>query len=130
MRAFLLVLLLMVAVVSCSSTANVKEDLDATTKAYGIIMRWKNFESAEAFAVSSIRDEFKKRVEEAANVVVVDYRVIRGDYNEEMNNALVNVEITYYTLTSNRIRMLIDKQVWTHEKGKVWKLMTLLPEFK
>jgi len=132
MKILLLVFLLMVAVSSCSTTG-VMEDLDATAKAYGIIVRWKNFETADLFAVSSIRDEFKKRVEEASNVVVADYRIINVEYDETMKKATVNAEISYYTLTSNRVRTLIDKQVWLYgeEKGsKHWRLMTLLPEFK
>ena len=122
----------MLALISCRAYM-AKEEFDLTTREYGISLRWKRFENAEFFSASSIRDEFKKRVERAINVEVVDYRVIDIEYDEAKKKATVNAEISYYTLTSNRIRTLIDKQVWRYGDGtgsKHWRLTTLVPEFK
>jgi hypothetical protein len=80
-----------------------------------------------------IRDQFDKRVENAKDVEVVEYEIIAVDYDEISKKATVNAKITYSTRSSNRVRTLIDKQVWSYEdqKGsKQWRLMTLLPEFK
>jgi hypothetical protein len=130
--AILFMLALMVAVCSCS-TYNLRGNLDETARVYGVAVRWKNFETTELFAASSIRDQFDKRVENAKDVEVVDYEIIAVDYDEASKKATVNAKITYSTRSSNRVRTLIDKQVWSYEdqKGsKQWRLMTLLPEFK
>ena len=132
MRIPLLVLLLMLALISCRAYM-AKEEFDLTTREYGISLRWKRFENAEFFSASSIRDEFKKRVERAMNVEVVDYRVIDIEYDEAKKKATVNAEISYYMVSSNRVRTLMDKQIWSYEKGNgkhQWQLITLLPEFK
>jgi hypothetical protein len=132
MKILLLIALLMVLVSSCS-TIGVKEELDETVKAYGIAVRWKNLETADLFADSSIREKFQKQVEKMANVQVFDYRIVNVEYDETMKKATVNTEISYYLLTSNRAGTLVDKQIWLYggEKGsRGWHLMTLLPEFK
>jgi hypothetical protein len=128
----LFMLALTVAVCSCS-TYNIRGNLDETARAYEVAVRWKHFETAELFVASSIRDQFQKRVKDAKDVEVADYQIITVDYDEASKRATVNAEITYSTRSSNRIRTLIDKQVWSYEdqKGsKQWRLMTLLPEFK
>ena len=130
--AILFMLALMVAVCSCS-TYNLRGNLDETARAYGVAVRWKNFETTELFVASSLRDQFDKRVENARDVEVVDYEIIAVDYDEASKKATVNAKITYSKRFSNRVRTLIDKQVWSYEdpKGsKQWRLMTLLPEFK
>ncbi len=131
-NAILIMLALMVAVCSCS-TYNLRGNLDETARAYGVAVRWKHFETAELFVVSSIRDQFEKRVKDAKDVEVSDYEIITVDYDEASKKATVNAEITYSTRSSNRVRKLIDKQVWSYEGPKgsnQWRLMTLLPEFK
>ena len=130
--AILFMLVLMVAICSCS-TYNLRGNLDETARAYGVAVRWKNFETTELFVASSLRDQFDKRVENARDVEVVDYEIIAVDYDEASKKATVNAKITYSKRFSNRVRTLIDKQVWSYEdpKGsKQWRLMTLLPEFK
>ena len=72
-------------------------------------------------------------MKDAKDIEVSDYEIITVDYDEASKKATVNAEITYSTRSSNRVRKLIDKQVWSYEgpKGsKQWRLMTLLPEFK
>ena len=126
--------MLCLAAVLCScATYNVRGNLDETARAYGIAVRWKNFETAELFVTSSIRDQFEKRVKDARDVEVMDYQIIAVDYDEANRKATINAGITYITRSSNRVRKLIDKQVWSYgdPKGsKEWRLMTLLPEFK
>ena len=131
-NAILIMLVLMVAVCSCSSY-NLRGNLDETARAYGVAVRWKHFETAELFVVSSIRDQFEKRVKDAKDIEVSDYEIITVDYDEASKKATVNAKITYSTRSSNRVRTLIDKQVWSYEDPKgsnQWRLMTLLPEFK
>ena len=131
-KATLCTLLLLTVLFSCA-TYNLRGNLDETARAYGIAIRWKNFETAELFVASSIRDQFEKRMKDAQDVEVTDYQIITVDYDEANKKATVNAEITYSTRSSNRVRRLIDKQIWSYgdPKGsKEWRLMTLLPEFK
>jgi hypothetical protein len=54
------------------------------------------------------------------------------NYDTQRNEAMVQVEIDYYTLTENRLKSLIDSQKWAYvAEGEIkqWKLMSLLPEF-
>jgi len=127
-RILLLLLFLMMALGSCS-TYRAKDKLDQTTMAYGRIVRWEKFETASLFAASSIRDEFEKRVKDAKNVEVVDYRIINVEYDEAKKKATVNVEISYVPFSSNQVKTLIDKQMWVYG-SEGWQLMTLLPELK
>ncbi len=130
-RAVLCLFFLMVPLCSCA-TYNLRGQLDETARAYGIAVRWKNFENAELFVAPSIRDQFEKRVKDAKDVEVMDYQIVTVDYDEANRKATVNAEITYSTRSSNRVRRFVDKQAWVYDpKGsKEWRLMTLLPEFK
>jgi hypothetical protein len=128
MGSLLVLLSLMMALGSCS-TYRGKEKLDQTTMAYGRIMRWEKFETASLFAASSIRDEFEKRVKNAKDVEVVDYRIINVEHDEAKRKATVNVEISYVPPSSNQVKTLIDKQIWVYG-SEGWQLTTLLPEFK
>ncbi len=130
-RIILSLLPLMVALGSCTTMS--RDEFDKTTRDYLIVLRWQNFETASLFAASSIRDEFERRVEDAKNVEVLDYRIINVDYDEPKKKATVNVEISYRMLSSNQVRTLVDKQVWSYgeENGsKQWRLMSVLPKFK
>jgi len=132
MRIFLFCLLLMVALGSCSEFT-AEERFNETTRTYGDIVRWDRFETASIFAAPSIRDEFEKRVKEAGNIEVMDYRVINVEYDGAKKRATVDVEISYHKLSSIEVKTLVDRQIWLYreEKGsKQWQLMTLLPEFK
>ncbi len=130
-RAVFCMLSLTVGLCSCA-TYNLRGNLDETARAYGVAVRWKNFENAELFVASSIRDQFEKRVQDAKDVEVMDYQIVTVDYDEANKKATVNAEITYSTRSSNRVKRFIDKQVWVYDpKGsKEWRLITLLPEFK
>jgi len=94
--AILFMLVWMVAVSSCS-TYNLRGNLEETARAYGVAVRWKNFEATELFVASSIRDQFDKRVKDAQDVEVLEYEIIAVDYDEAGKKATVNAKITYST---------------------------------
>jgi hypothetical protein len=132
MSILLYLLPVMVTLSSCS-TYSTRGELDETARAYSIVVRWKQFETADLFAASSIRDEFEKRVKAAKEVEVMDYEIIDVEYDEAKKKATVNAKISYSTRSSNRVRSLVDKQIWMYEEqkgSKGWRLTTLLPEFK
>ena len=133
MRIFLLPAVLVIALVTCAPTqSGIREELNESITKYNDLVRWHKLDAAGLFPADAISEEFSTRAKAAKNVRVVDYRVVRTNYDTQTNEALVQVEIDYYTLTANRLRSLIDNQKWAYvtENGiKQWKLMSLLPEF-
>jgi len=133
MRISLLPVLVTIVLFSCAPTqSGIREELNESITKYNDFVRWHKLDAAGLFPADAISEEFMTRAKAAKNVRIVDYRVVRMNYDVERNEALVQVEIDYYTLTANRLRSLIDSQKWAYvtENGiKQWKLMTLLPEF-
>jgi len=133
MRICLLPAVVVIALVSCAPTqSGIREELNQSISQYNDLVRWHKLDAAGVFPADAISEEFRTRAKAAKNVRVVDYRVVRMNYDTQGNEAVVQVEIDYYTLTENRLRSLIDSQKWAYvtENGiKQWKLMSLLPEF-
>jgi len=133
MRIFFLPAVLVIALVTCAPTQTaIREELNESITKYNDLVRWHKLDAARLFPADAISEEFSTRAKAAKNVRVVDYRVVRMNYDMQTNEALVQVEIDYYTLTANRLRSLIDNQKWAYvtENGiKQWKLMSLQPEF-
>jgi hypothetical protein len=133
MRICLLPAVVVIALVSCAPTqSGIREELNQSISQYNDLVRWHKLDAAGVFPADAISEEFRTRAKAAKNVRIVDYRVVRMNYDTQGNEAVVQVEIDYYTLTENRLRSLIDSQKWAYvtENGiKQWKLMSLLPEF-
>ena len=86
----------------------------------------------QAFASESIAQEFSARVKAAKNIKVIDHRIVRVGYDEKNGTAQVEVEIDYYSLSSYRMKTLLDIQKWAYvtENGfKHWRLTSLFPKF-
>jgi len=132
-RISLLPVIVIMVLFSCAPTqSGIREELNESITKYNDFVRWHKLDAAGLFPADAISEEFMTRAKAAKNVRIVDYRVVRMNYDVERNEALVQVEIDYYTLTANRLRSLIDNQKWAYvsENGiKQWKLMSLLPEF-
>jgi len=133
MRISLLPVVLVITLVACAPTqSGIREELNESITKYNDLVRWHKLDAAGLFPVDTISEEFRTRAKAAKNVRVVDYRVVKMNYDMQTNEALVQVEMDYYTLTTNRLRSLIDSQRWAYvtEGGiKQWKLMSPLPEF-
>jgi hypothetical protein len=133
MRISLLPAIVVMVLVSCAPTSSsIREELNESIARYNDLVRWHKLDAAGLFPADAISEEFRTRAKAAKNVRVVDYRIVRMNYDTQRNEAMVQVEIDYYTLTENRLKSLIDSQKWayvTEGEIKQWKLMSLLPEF-
>jgi hypothetical protein len=133
LRILLLPAIVLMVLVTCAPTqSGIREELNQSIAQYNDLVRWHKLDAAGVFSADAISEEFRTRAKAAKNVRIVDYRVVRMNYDTQTNQALVQVEIEYYTLTANRLRSLIDTQKWAYvtENGIAqWKLMSLLPEF-
>ncbi|RJQ40541.1 MAG: hypothetical protein C4550_03365 [Nitrospiraceae bacterium] len=121
-----------IAFSACMPAMSVRTELDDSINKYNKFLASQSFDAAGFFASESIAKEFSARVKAAKNVKVIDRRIVRVGYDEKNGTAQVEVEIDYYSLSSYRMKTLLDIQKWAYvtESGfKHWRLMSLLPEF-
>ncbi len=132
MRRIFLSLLTMIALVSCNAQKTIRADFEKSLKNYNESVRWHQMETASLFPEDSISGEYKERARKANKTSVVDYRIIAVKYDEKNREADVTVEIDYYTISSSRVRTLVDNQKWVYQEIEgigLWRLTSLLPEF-
>ncbi|MEA5114957.1 MAG: hypothetical protein VB050_13115 [Geobacteraceae bacterium] len=136
MKKRIVILLSTVALLGACETMrnqNASDDLQQSSKMYNRMIRWDEMESAQwAFPTEQLREEFGRRVESAKGVKVSDYRVKSTVCSPEKGEATVIVEFEYYREPSYKVKTVRDVQKWKYvdENGKkIWRLMTLLPEF-
>jgi hypothetical protein len=109
-------------------------DFNKGSKAYLRMVRWHEVGTTPLYFVNDpLREEFKKRVEDAKDVKIADYRVKYQDCRPGEGKADVTVEWDYYIPPSITLKTVEDIQKWqyfnTLEK-QGWVLMSLYPEFK
>jgi hypothetical protein len=133
MRTFYLVVFVAIGLITCSTRYAVREEFEEGLKRYNNMLVFNELDAASLFVTESLSDEFMSRVEAAKDVRVVDYRIVSTKYDEAKGEAEVKVEIDYYSLSSLKVKTLLDTQKWVYvkEKGKKqWRLMSILPEFR
>lgn len=133
MRNLFLFVIIIILLTACATQDTLRGELIQSVKQYNDMLRWHKLDTAGIFAIDSLSEEFRTRVEAAKNINVVDYRIIGVKYDETKNEAEVRVEIDYYNISSNTLKNLKDNQKWAYveEAGsKQWRLKSLLPEFK
>ena len=120
------------ALFSCATEQSAREDFDKLSMDYNDLLRWHRFEDAALFPSDTISEKYRERMEMAKDVKVVDYRIVNVSFDEKKKEALIKIELDYYTLSSPKLRTVTDNQRWVYE-GEVgkgaWRLMSLLPEF-
>jgi hypothetical protein len=132
MRFFLLLLLTMIALGSCNAQRDIQAEFQKSLANYNESVRWRQLETASLFPADSISGEYKERVKKANNAEVVDYRIMDIRYDDTRKEAEVKVEIDYYTLSSSKVRTLVDIQRWVYQEkdgAGSWRLTSLFPEF-
>ena len=76
----ILLLTLTLSVSACSVLFPIKDEFERNSKEYGQMLRWQEFEKAAGIYVDPpLRDAYRKRIEAARDVKVVDYRVTSVD---------------------------------------------------
>jgi len=132
MRIFLLSLIIVAVLTSCS-TYTTRKEFDKSLTDYNDLLRWHQLDKASPYIAESTLEEFKKWAETTKNLRITDYRVVSSKYDEQSHKASVDVEFDYYTFSSYRLKTLHDKQKWSYleENGeKRWRLVSPPPEFK
>src|SRR5208283_86487 len=131
MRIFLLSLIIVAVLTSCS-TYTTRKEFDKSLTDYNDLLRWHQLDKASPYIAESTLEEFKKWAETTKNLRITDYRVVSSKYDEQSRKASVDVEFDYYIFSSYRLKTLHDKQKWSYleENGeKRWRLVSPPPEF-
>jgi hypothetical protein len=132
----LIVAALLFLLASCQSIreGRISEDFTKGEKEYIRMVRWQEMGSTPLYFVNDpLREEFKKRVEDAKDVKIADYRIKYRDFRPGEGKADVTVEWDYYIPPSITLKTVEDAQKWQYfdtDKKKGWVLMSLFPEFK
>lgn len=125
--------ILVIALTACSTHMASHETFQMSVDRYNELLSEQKFDTARLFASETIAEEFSVRVKAAKNIKVMGYHIVNAKYEESKGEAEIEVEIEYYTLSSYRLKALLDIQKWAYvtENGtKQWRLMSLLPEFR
>jgi hypothetical protein len=131
-RHFLSVIMVVV-LASCVSQHAVREEFDESLRGYNEL-RYRNEPFiAGHYVVESLIEKYLSLVHTSKDVRIVDYRILSTTYNEARGEAEAQVEIEYYSVSTQKVKSLLDTQEWVYIKGKEkgqWMLVSLPPEFK
>jgi hypothetical protein len=113
---------------------NIGSEFEKSSRAYVQLIRWHELESAMATYVGTpLRADYQKRITEAGETKVVDYRITSMACDPVKGEATLTVEYDYYRLPSTRVLTVVDHQKWSYVEQagvRAWQLQTLLPSFK
>ena len=114
--------------------ANIGTEFENVSKGYLNLLRWQEFESALTKYVSvPLQEEYRKKIKEAGEARIVDYRVKKQECDPAGGEATVMAELDYYRPPSVTVKTVVDNQKWSYEgetDKRSWRLQTLLPDFK
>lgn len=113
---------------------NIGSEFEKSAKNYTQLVRWHELESAASVYVSPpLLEAYRQRIKEADEVKIADYRVKLLECDPEKGKGTATVELDYYRPPSTRLLTVADLQKWSYEEENgrhLWRLKTLLPEFK
>jgi hypothetical protein len=114
--------------------ANIGSEFTKSTRDYMQLVRWNELDSAASTYVSPLlQEEYRKKIKDASNVRITDYRVIRMECDPIKGEGTAKMELDYYRPPSVKVNKVEDLQKWSYEgeeNKRSWRLKSLLPEFK
>lgn len=126
MRVLLSFLLLALITAACTSQV-IRNELADSTKGYNRLVRWHEYENA-AKLYRPAEDQTKFQL--PADVSVVDYRVVKSEFDDKKLQATVVVEYDYYRMPSLSVKTARDVQKWVFDADgrKQWMIVSPPPE--
>lgn len=118
----------------CSNMASREKasNLQSSVRAYGQAIRWARYKNAHDFHIG--KDGFKPKLilDKYDGIKVTAYEIIEdGEINEEMTEANILAEISFYNEDYGTVNKIRHRQHWWfEEESKKWLLDASLPEFK
>lgn len=134
MRKALAVFVMGIILSACSNYVyDLQGKFQESSTYYNNMIRWNELGKAGYLLADSQRETSLPRLQAAANIRVVDSRIINTTFLEEKRKATIEVEIDYYFLNSTKVKTLRDKQEWAYiqEQGAPgWRVTSPIPDFK
>ncbi len=133
MKRIAVVFLFAAVFLTACAGAQTRSAFDKNLEKYNELLRWNDLDGAALFASSSISAEFAKRVADARNAKIFDYKVINVKYDEKKREAAAVVVYSYYTYATGEVKKVTDSQKWAYASGngiEGWQLRSPLPEFR
>ena len=118
-----ILLFLSLFLVACNSI-NVRrraEILDDSIDQYNVAMRWAFYNEAEAFHMS--RDGVRSKIDSDAleDIRITGYSIAEKNINEELTEATVRGEISYYNTGQGTLKKTkFDHKWWYDPEQKRW----------
>lgn len=128
-RVLWAILLLGVMLGGCASTFDFRREeiFEDSAKRYGRLIRWSDFESAQAFLAPA---ESGAKITLPQDVRVTGYEVRQVAYEPGKRKVVQIVSISYYQTNDPRHRTLQDQQLWEFNSATdTWHLKSGLPNF-
>ncbi len=131
MPAIACLLAIALSLFGCGSVEEKKQAivLENTLAAYENTVRWGNLSNAYQF-LSPDDDRDRQAPPDLNDIRVVSYEVVSSPVRMDEDTALQTVRIDYLRVDEQKVRNLIDRQVWKYEAdSKLWYLDSEFPEF-
>ena len=136
MKSKLLVIIftaLFISIGSLNSCASKKKNqtlssFDETTRLYGRLLRWREFEGAVNMIRHQDESTVKTNLDGFEDLRVTDYEIKKVVMGEDLKTAVVEADISYYYETINVVKEIRDTQNWWYlEEAEKWFLDDDLP---
>ncbi len=128
------VFVLVLLIVGCAGIETRKQMtlFGETSKAYGLAIRWGEYEEAVAFKRIGDKDDNLPDFAEYRQVRVTSYKVKKTIVDEKsFSKVLQIVDIQYYRMSNVTVKNLINRQKWEYnEEEDRWYLLSELPNFE
>jgi len=128
----LLLLALALSLVGCKKIDDKRQanDLEATLYSYESTLRWQSI--ADAYSYRPPEEVARSGIPDGLDQIrIVSYQVKAAPAMLDDVTAAQTVEIGYYHQDTQRLRTLLDRQLWNYViELKLWRLGSEIPEFR
>ena len=130
--AGLLLLALALSLPGCKKIEEKRQanDLEATLNSYESTLRWQSV--VDAYAYRPPEEVARNGIPDGLDQIrIVSYQVKAAPAMLDDVTAAQTVEISYYHQDTQRVKSLLDRQLWNFDtEAKLWRLGSEIPEFR
>jgi hypothetical protein len=130
MRLIPLFLILLLGLSACQTldTRSDARKLESTLDSYGTAVRWQPLASLYGY----LQPELQPAAPPAGldNIRVTGYEITGAPRQLAKDRVVQSVTIEYVLVDSQRLRTLVDNQLWVRTKDGDWERANPIPDFK
>lgn len=133
LKRIYLLLFLSIFLVACNGS-NIKKkaiNLDERIKQYNIALRWAMYDKLDKYHLT--QEGEKKLIDRdlVENFRITSYKIRDKTVNEDISEATVKGEISYYNNEVGTLKKMPYEQIWWYDADiKVWFVESDFPVFK